>query len=212
MSPGRQIALLARELAETKAALAAKSEGKELENFIGNPFELVAGMVGHRAATVLFIRFDIESLGLGLCALAVMLEFKDSPPPLRPLLAKLDKREQGKWKLRWRSRLQSDREVAERSLAIARSRAKEGAALRGRDLERAFGDPFQFLAERIGERAAVAFCIRFDSPLISMGLRILGWMHVYQVSPPSIDELLSRMVGDEGTDFQDMPPASPRIQ
>ena len=212
MSPERQIAVLARELAEAKAALVTSTEGKDLEDAIGNPFDLVASLVGETAAVFLFIRFDIESLGKGLRALAVMLSLKDSPPPLRTVLAELDDRAQAKSKVRWRSRLQSKRKIAERSLAIARSNAAEAAALRGPDVERTLGDPFQFLAERIGEQAAIAFCIRFNAASINIALRIVGWMHVYQTSPPSVAELLSGMVGEEHAEFQDMPPVSPRIQ
>ncbi len=212
MSPDRQIDLLARELARTKAALAAKAEGQDLEDALGSPFEFVADLVGERAAVVLFIRFDIQSLGEGLRALAIMIGFKNSPPPLDTLLDEFDEPEQTKSRLRSRPRLQSERKIAERALALARSRAEEGAAQRGPDLKRAIGDPFDFLADRIGEQAAAAFCIRFNATSINVALRVLGWMSIYQSSPPSIGQLLSNMVGEEQVDFKNMPLDSLKVQ
>ena len=208
MSPSRQIATLARQLAEAKAALAAKVEGRDLEDAIGNPFKFLARLSSEEAAVVLFIRFNIESMGQGLRALAVVLQLKEAPPSLRVVLDEFDNREEGKS----RGRLRGQGSIAQRSLAIARSRAKVGAAAGGSDFERTFGDPFQFLADRIGERAAIAFFVRFNGSAIDTALRILGWMQVYQDSPPSIGDLLTEMAGERQLDFEQTPLVTGRIQ
>lgn len=212
MSPDRQIALLARHLAETKAALAAKTEGKDLEDAIGDPFRFVANQIGDMAAVVFFIRFDINSLGDGLRALAVMLALKNSPPSARELLKEFDDQQQGSFGSRWRAEHRSEREMAEHALALARMRADEGTARGGPDLKRTVRDPFRFLADRIGEQAAVAFCIRFNAKSIHIAVRALAWMLVYQESPPSFSQLLSEMVGEQQVDLEDIPLSSLRIQ
>lgn len=198
MSIDEQIAVLARKLAETKATLAAKVEGADLEQAIGNPFRFVADQIGDVAATSLFIRFDIRSLGEALRSLAVAQSYKTSPPPLEPLLDDLD----GQRSPGWRSQYRNQREITEHAIALARQRAQIGASRTGPDLVGVIGEPFTFLRNQIGERAAVAFFLTFDARSIDVTLRAIGWMLAYQELPPSIDTLLTEMAGKEAADFE----------
>lgn len=212
MSPDRQIALLARELAETKATLAAKLEGEDLEEAIGNPFSFVADQIGTLAAIVLFIRFDVRSLGEALRALAVVLSFKTEPPPLQELLDDLDEQDGRSPRDGWRSRCRNGSEMTKHAVALARSRAEGGASRGGPDLKRAIGEPFEFLCNQIGQEAAVAFFLKFNRRSIDVALRALGWMLAYHESPPSMNTLLSEMVGEEREEFADVDVSSLTIQ
>ena len=74
------------------------------------------------------------------------------------------------------------------------------------------GDPFRFLANQIVEQAAAAFCLRFNARSINIALRAPAWMLVYRESPPSFNELLSGMAGEEQMDLEEMPLSTPSIQ
>ncbi len=204
MSSDHLINVLARAWAETKAELAAKLEGEDLEDAIGDPFEFVANLCGTDAAVRFFIQFSVRSTGEPLRALAQMVSYRDSPPPWEEELDSLGQRQYGTASpAAWKSYRGRDAR-AELAVKLAMERAMAGATRKSEDLLQAIGEPLEFLSNQIGQAAAVAYCLHFNDMAIETSLRALAWLLVCQDDPEPLRTFLSRFAPKEELDIDRM--------
>ena len=193
MSPERQVAHFARVFAVAKAHLALKMVSDEFpEDMVGcadDPFGLVSGHIGELAAVAIIIRFDLQPLCDALRYLNCMRRFQEAPPRTRqPRNAARPKPAAS------RSRQgESESGSSDPSRKLARAKARASLKAGGEALQRKVRDPFGFLAEQIGNRAATAFLLRFDKSAVAAALTMWTWMLAYKKSTPPLRQLISDM-------------------
>ena len=129
---------------------------------IGNPFRYLTERLGEEGAVSFLLRFEIESIGRALTALALLKTFKEDPPTHRQVIKSMAKRVDPPNAPGALESWTGDRSLAHLVLAIARTKARLGAKIAGKDIDSALDDPFRFVADEIGEQPAVAFFLQFD--------------------------------------------------
>ena len=193
MSPERQVAHFARVFAVAKAHLALKMVGDEFpEDMAGcadDPFGLVAGHIGELPAVAIIIRFDLQPLGDALRYLNCMRLYQGDASGTRPPRDAVRPKPAASRSLQAESESGSSGHSRELARAKARASLKAG----GEALQRKVRDPYGFLAEQIGDRAATEFLLRFDDRAVAAALTMWTWMLAYKQSTPPLRQLISDM-------------------
>ena len=198
-------------IARRRARLGDKDAGG-LHNMIGNPFRYLSERLGEEGAVSFLLRFEIESIGSALTALALLKSFKEDPPTHRQVINSMANRVDPPNAPGALESWTGDRSLAHLVLAIARTKARLGAKAAGKDIETALGDPFRFVADEIGEQPAVAFFLQFDLESIASSLAMGAEALQYRRSPPEFAEILRATGATRQFDHDELPLLTDKIQ